>query len=779
MPNISIGLDFAWQIATLEAVHSSHRFIEPEHLFIGICKLGNLRQIDAWGEFQLPNNLTEALKAEAEAVTALFEKFKIDHVQFYRDVRQRKGPGNFERSERASISRSPASKAAFTRAAELAADSPALTALHVLAALLDDSDGSLAEPLKERNADASALRIAALAVSLPSPGIRDSKTRAQRLKPDSQDLLSRYGKDLTQLAREGKIHQCIGRRDEMLRIIRTLTRDTKNNPLLIGDAGVGKTAIVEGLAWRIAHDKDRAMSGRRIIQLQMSDLVAGTKYRGQFEERLTGILGEVAQAPDIILFIDEIHTVVGAGDSAGGLDAANIMKPALARGELHCIGATTNSEYRKQIEKDPALERRFHPIVISEPSVGEAEEVLTIGYHKRLEEKHQVTIDAAAVHTAVTLSARYLPDRRLPDKAIDLLDEACSRVAVPVLSALPGEKPDALGGLVTADTVAEVLSIWTGIPVNRMAQDDKERMLLMADELKARVVGQDEACEKVAQVVQRARAGLKTPGRPIAVLLFLGPTGVGKTELAKASAQFLFDNDKAMVRVDMSEFTGQHTVSRLIGAPPGYIGHDEEGQLTGALRRTPYCVVLLDEIEKAHPDILNLFLQVFDDGRLTDSKGRTADATNALFIMTSNLGHQRGVGFPDQGPEAQTRELPAQLQATFRPEFINRLDDIIGFHSLTREHMKPIARLMLGDLERRLAAQDIGLVVTDDAVEWIIERGYDTTYGARHLRRVIEQHVENAIAGKILREEVRSGHIINVDLEGEALVFAVFGRETR
>jgi ATP-dependent Clp protease ATP-binding subunit ClpC len=778
VPNISIGLDFAWRVATVETVHGRHEFIEPEHLFIGICKVANLTQVDDWRELELPKGRTEALKNEAEAVASLFGTFQLDHVGLYRVVRQRKGRGDFEHNERESISRSPASKSVFIRAAELAADSAAVTSLHLFAALLHDADGIVGTLLKEGNADVNALQTAALAISLPSPGIGDSNTKKHDLRPGKEDVLSRYGKDLTQLARDGEIQECIGRREEMLRIIRTLSRETKNSPLLVGEAGVGKTAIVEGLAWRIANDKDRAMSGKRIIQLQMADLVAGTKYRGQFEERLTEVLREATQAPDIILFIDEVHTVVGAGDGSGGLDAANIMKPALSRAELCCIGATTMAEYRKHIESDSALERRFQPIVINEPSVGEAEEILCTGYRRRLEEKHQIKIEAAALHQAVILSARYLPDRRLPDKAIDLLDEACARVTVPVLSVMPGEKPDVVGGLVTADTVAEVLSSWTGIPVSRLSHDDRERLVLMAEELKARIIGQDEACEKVTQVIQRARAGLKPSGRPIAVLLFVGPTGVGKTELAKATAAFLFGSDKAMVRIDLSEFMERHTVSRLIGAPPGYIGHDEQGQLTGALRRTPYCVVLLDEIEKAHPDVLNLFLQVFDDGRLTDSKGRTADATNALFIMTSNLGQQTGAGFGVQDQNTKAAELLSQVNATFRPEFINRLDDVIAFHSFRREQVRPIARLLLGDLERRLTEQDIDLEVSDAAVEWIVARGFDEKYGARHLRRVIEHQVENLIAGKMLRQEIRAAHLIVVDQQNGQLSFEILGKDT-
>jgi len=780
MPSISIGLDFAWQIAAGEAAHGRHEFIEPEHLFIGVCKLGKLAQVEDWSKFELPPGAAASLKAEGDAITALCDQFRLDHVALYREARRRKGAGSFQQHAGGEMSRSPASRIVFTRAAELSAGSPIITALHLLAALSDEADSLVIALLKEKGVDSAAWQAAALALSPPSLGARDLKAGTQNLKPETRSVLSRYGTDLTQLARDGKIHECIGRRDELLQIVRALKRETKNNPVLIGEAGVGKTAIAEGLAWRIAQGKqDASLPGTRIIQLHVADLVAGTKYRGEFEERLQGILREVSQAPDIILFIDEIHTLVGAGDSSGGnLDAANIMKPALARGQLRCIGATTLTEYRKYIEKDAALERRFQPIKVTEPSPDEALHILQKFYSPRFAEKHGVVIDTAALEAAVRLSARYINHRRLPDKAIDLLDEACTRVAVPILSAMPEMKPDPAGGVVTAETVAQVVSEKTGIPVGQVAEDERARLIQMADELRVRIIGQDEACEKVAQAVQRARAGLKAPGRPIAVFLFLGPTGVGKTELAKATAAFLFGSDKAMVRLDMSEFMEKHTVSRLVGAPPGYIGHDEEGQLTGAFRRTPHCLVLLDEIEKAHPEVLNLFLQVFDDGRLTDSRGHTVDATNALFIMTSNVGHEARVGFRREDNPSTDEALLAEVRKMFRPEFLNRLDDIIVFNSLAPEHMKRIAQLMLNDLAERLKERDIGLEVKDAALAWLCERGYDETYGARPLRRVIEQHIENPIAGKILREEIKPGHIIIVDLRDGALALELFGKET-
>ena len=782
MLDISIGLNFSWQVAAMETVRGRHQFIEPEHLFIGLCKIGNMVKVDDWCELQLPKSVTEALKVEAEAIATVLDKFQLNHVALYREVRQRKGQGGFEHNEGAKISRSPASRAAFARAAELAAHSSTVTALHLLAALLDDADSLVVALLKKRGANLADFRETALALSPPEPQAVDTQNETAVLgRPiiGQGNLLRLYGRDLTQLAFDGAIHECIGRRDEILRVIQNLGRDTKSNPLLIGEAGVGKTAIVEGLAWRIAHEKDKAMAGKRIIQLQVADLVAGTKYRGQFEERLTGILREVAQSPDIILFIDEIHTVVGAGDSAGGLDAANIMKPALARGELRCIGATTIAEYRRRIEKDSALERRFQPIFVNEPSIGEAEEILTRGYHQRFEQKHQVTIDAGALHAAVVLSARYLPDRRLPDKAIDLLDEACARVAVPRLSVLPGDEPDEAGGIVSSDVVAQVLSACVNLPIKQMTENERERLMRMADELKARVIGQDEACEKVAQVVQRARAGLKAPGRPIAVFLFIGPTGVGKTELAKATAAFLFGSDEAMVRIDMSEFMEKHTVSRLTGAPPGYIGYDEEGQLTGALRSTPYCIVLLDEIEKAHPEVLNLFLQVFDDGRLTDSKGRTVEATNALFIATSNVEHEVSAGIRPEDSKARMEALLAEVRKAFRPELINRLDHIIIFNSLAAKHLKQIGRLILSDLENRLASQDIGLDAKDAALEWLCGQDCDEMYGARPLLRLIERQVETPIAGALLANEIRPGHIVVVDVKDGALTFELGGKGTR
>jgi ATP-dependent Clp protease ATP-binding subunit ClpC len=771
MPDLSPGVQVAWQIAGAEALQLRHELIEPLHLLIGLCGIEKLLRPEAQQELKLSSELLAALRAEWDAISPRFSRMGMDPAAMRRAARAALGPGGYAGPERTRLSRSPASRAVFSRLAEIAAQEgaspPGLPQL--FAALVEDRAAPVATLFANRGIDLGAPAAAGVAAP-PAP------PRNAQPVPRPQGILEQFGKDLTQKARAGEVHECIGRRQELLQLVRTLSRETKNNPLLIGDAGVGKTAIVEGLAWRIAQGK--SLPGKRIVQLLPADLVAGAKYRGEFEERLQAILRELARSPEVILFLDEIHTLVGAGGSSGGLDAANIMKPALARGELRCIGATTLSEYRKHFEKDAALDRRFQPVLVEEPSIEEAIQVLQEGYAARFSNRHHVVIDGGTVEAAVRLSARYLPDRRLPDKAIDLLDEACARVAVPRLSVMPGDEPASGGGLVTADSVAQVLSSWSGIPVQELTQSERERLLQMAAELKARVIGQDLACDKVAEVVLRARTGLKAPGRPVGVFLFVGQTGVGKTELAKSVAAFLLGSQKALIRLDMSEFMEKHTVSRLIGAPPGYIGHDEEGQLTGALRRAPFSVVLLDEVEKAHPDVLNLFLQLFDDGRLTDSKGRAVDATNALFVLTSNVAQETVVGFRPEESAEREAAATVEVRRCFRPELLNRMDDILVFSPLGRDHLARIARLLLDGLARRLREQGVRLEVGDFALRWLAERDFNPAFGARPLRRLIEQQIENPVSARLLRGELRTGHVLFVDVKDNALEFLVQGGET-
>lgn len=592
-------------------------------------------------------------------------------------------------------------------------------------------------------------------------------------------LLDKFGRDITYLAKEGRIDPVIGRGNEILQLVRTLTRKTKNNPLLIGEAGVGKTAIVEGLALRIAEGKlTKSLRDKRIIELSLASIVAGTKYRGEFEERVVGIVNESKKHPEVILFLDEIHTLVGAGAGEGAMDASNILKPALARGEIRCIGATTISEYRKHIEKDPALERRFQPIMVHEPSVEDTLEILK-QLKGRYEQHHQLKIAKSAIEAAVRLSAKYVPDRHLPDKALDALDEACTKVKVPILSMYGEKEPQIVGAdEVTAEDVAEVISKWTSIPVRQLTIEERERLLHMAEIIERRVIGQDEAAEKVAEVVKMARAGLKAPKHPAGIFLFLGPTGVGKTELAKATAEFLFGSEDDMIRLDMSEFMEKHSISKLIGAPPGYVGYEEEGQLTGKLRRKPYSVVLLDEIEKAHPEIFNLFLQVFDEGRLTDAKGRTVDAKNAIFIMTSNIGtefYKRGpVGF--RGSDSKERQelkevVVAQLRKTFRPEFLNRLDEMILFRPLEAEDLSRIAYNLLADLRKRLEERRILFDVEEEALDLICREGYDPMNGARPLARTIERLITKPLGEKIIAGEFASGDKILVGVSDGKIVF--------
>ncbi len=682
---------------------------------------------------------------------------------------------------------------------------------------------------------------------LDSLGVTLERARAETAKVLSQGVprskagrgasrtpaLDQLGVDLTAAARAGKLDPVIGRVKEIERVIQILSRRTKNNPALIGEPGVGKTAIVEGLAHRIvAGDVPETLEGRRLVALDMGSLVAGTKYRGEFEERVKKIIEEIKTAGNCVLFIDEFHTMVGAGAAEGAVDAANILKPSLARGELQCIGATTLDDYRKYVERDAALERRFQPVLVEEPTVEETLDILR-GVKERYEEHHHLTISDEALHSAATLASRYIPDRFLPDKAIDLIDEASSRVRIkfytmPIAireakqeveikrkdkdTALAAQEYDHAAELreqelqleekirklneeweaekgedkplVTAENIAEVVGMWTGIPVVQLAGDETNRLLNMEEVMHQRIIGQDEAINTIAKAIRRARAGLKDPRRPIGNFIFLGPTGVGKTELVRALADFMFGSEETLIRLDMSEFMEKFAVSRLVGAPPGYVGYEEGGQLTEAVRRKSYCCILLDEIEKAHPDVFNLLLQIFDDGHLTDAKGRRVDFRNSIIVMTSNVGAEmirKGtvLGFTAGTSEAKTREqtyekmkenLLNEMKKTFRPEFLNRVDGVVVFHSLTREQIRQIVDLMLASVTQQLQEKGITLEVTDTAKDFLGEKGYDEVYGARPLRRAIQDMVEDKLSEDLLRGKFQSGDTVVVDLEEDQIV---------
>lgn len=579
-------------------------------------------------------------------------------------------------------------------------------------------------------------------------------------------LLDKYGRDLTVQAREGRIHAAISREREIRSVARTLARSKKNNPLLLGDAGVGKTAVVEGLAYAIAEGAAPAsLLDRRIVQIEIGTLVAGTSLRGQFEERLIGIVDEIKRAGNIILFIDEIHTIVGAGDTIdSNLDAANILKPALARGELVCIGATTHEEYRRAIAQDPALQRRFRTIDIEEPSQEDTLAILA-GQKVSLEEHHGVHIRSEALEAAVRLSVRYMPDRRLPDKALDLLDEACTRVTIRTVS--PDIEDTNMEDIaVGVEVIADVLADWTGIPVQDLTQDERQRLSNLEDSLRQRVVGQDEAVNAVAAAIKTARAGLSDPNRPVGVFLFLGPSGVGKTELALALAENLFGDEDAVIRLDMSEFHDSHTVSRLIGAPPGYKDAQRGGQLTDGLRRRPYSVVLLDEVEKAASEVFDIFLQVFDEGRLSDARGGLVDARHAVFIMTSNLGTEemgKAVGFtPSQSRKA---DFVAHLNRFFRPEFLNRIDEVMTFNSLDSDTLSSILDLQLRELHERLEGQKLSLILSDEARACVLRQGYDPANGVRHLRRAIERLITRPLSAQIVADTFKPGSVIRAEVD--------------
>jgi ATP-dependent Clp protease ATP-binding subunit ClpC len=645
--------------------------------------------------------------------------------------------------------------------------------------------------------------------------------------------VDQLGMDLTAAARAGKLDPVIGRGKEIERVIQILSRRNKNNPVLIGEPGVGKTAIAEALAHRIvAGEVPETLQGKRLLTLDIGSLVAGTKYRGEFEERLKKVIEEIKSSGNCVLFIDELHMLVGAGAAEGAVDAANILKPSLARGEMQCVGATTLDEYRKHIERDAALERRFQPVVVDEPSVEETIAILR-GINERYEEHHKLTITDDALRAAAELAARYVPDRFLPDKAIDLVDEAASRVRIRRSSTPPSLK-EAMKGLeslqrekdaaiasqqyeyaaelrdrelklqqkiermeegwqsqrdegkptVTEEDIAEVVSMWTGIPLARIASEESARLLQMEAGLHSKVIGQDEAISAIAKSVRRARAGLKDPRRPIGVFMFLGPTGVGKTLLARALAEFMFGAEDAMIKLDMSEFMEKHSVARLVGAPPGYIGYDDGGQLTDTVRRKSYCLILLDEIEKAHPDVFNMLLQIFDEGHLTDAKGRRVDFRNTVIIMTSNVGAElirrnNALGFVREdevkdADAAYTRmkdKVLGEMKNVFRPEFLNRIDGTVVFHALARAHIRQVVDLQLHDVEKQLLAKGVTLEVTEGAKDWLGDKGYDPAFGARPLRRVIQNEIEDRLSESLLQEQFTSGDTIVIDVEDGKLQF--------
>ena len=791
-------------LAREEATRLNHDYIGPEHLLLGLLRTGE--------------------GVAAEALTALGLELAAIRREIEKEVQQ--GPSQLTVGE---VPFTPRSK----KVIELAMDEARamghnyIGTEHLLLGLIREEEGVAARVLQNLGVDLKKVRqitmelLGGSGMELPGggmspPGFGPGPSGSAKTKTPALDAFSR---NLTELARQGKLDPVIGRKEEIERVIRILSRRTKNNPVLLGEAGVGKTAIVEGLAQQIiSGNVPEILRSKRVLTLDLALIVAGTKYRGQFEERIKAVMQEITRSKDVIIFIDELHTLVGAGGAEGAIDASNILKPALTRGELQCIGATTLDEYRKYIEKDAALERRFQTIIVNPPSVEETIEILK-GLRDRYEAHHRVKISDGALVAAAKLSDRYIAGRFLPDKAIDVIDEAGAKARLATTTLSPDIKnmekeierlrkekeasvkaqefetaarfrdeerklKEKLSGtrkekkvekevVVNEEDIADIVSKWTSIPVGKLEETESQKMLNMEEEIKKKIIGQDEAIIALSRAIRRSRAGLKNPQRPIGSFIFLGPTGVGKTKLSRVLADFLFGDLDAIIQLDMSEYMEKFAVSRLVGAPPGYVGYDEGGQLTEKVRRRPYCVILLDEIEKAHPDVFNILLQVIEDGRLTDSFGRTVDFRNTILIMTSNIGTENlvkgALGFQATDEvvnyEAVKSKLNDQLKKTFRPEFLNRVDEVVIFRSLGKEELKKIVEIELEKVKARLKEKDIVIELTAKARDFLIERGYDANYGARPLRRAIQRYIEDPLAEEILNKKFEKSKSLSVDVD--------------